>query len=424
MRSELLVLLVACASTPAPRDGGVDGGPEARDAGVDASRDTAADSGIDASRDGASASPDFQPLAGLPTHCSGFQVARNPEALGRVSWQPCFDGRPACEEVRVDWGDWSERGTFQTGRDMYPGRGSARVIFVRPVAASQELVVAHVDGRIEHAVRWPANPVGLCYVGAFGTASFEDGKAVIGVTVRGDDVVFAAYDLASLAAPWMVLTAADIGASNFVSAMSVESDTLAVRTSAGTRVGSLRGSSFEWLEINGRNTGPWVSQGRVVVGNTSGSRAVAELADRRLVTIRESATAQVGSVRVDGDFLVWVEARDSVDGRRYWRERRLMAAQWDGESSHVEPDVIASLGEGPMLADLLVDDGWIVWIGDETTAPTLNAYRVADDRLIVVDAPEGYLLSPLVAVHGNTLTAGVRTFPGTTDRTIWRLELE
>lgn len=423
MRSKFPLLafwLAACASSSAP-DGGMDAG---RDAGVDAGRDGGFDASLDARRDASRDGGEdlgFSSLPGLPTRCTSFQVARG--GSERVSWQPCFDGRAECNELDVAWGNWEVRGTFQVGHRMYPMRGAPRVVFVRELDVSRELVVSRDDGSIEHRVRWPIDAGRRCSLGAFGAASFEDERSVIGVSIWGDDaMVFAAYDLADTRAPLITMSADEVGDADRIASLSVESGVLAFGTSPSARVASLRGD-FGWLPLEERSPDPVVSRGRVLVRQAGSGRLLAELPDRTLATLVEAPDAYVGATRANEDTLVWVEARDSVDGRRYWTDRRLMTATWDESGEVGTPMQLAQLGEGPMIEHVIVDGGWVVWSDLVGGVPRTRAHHLREGAIVDLQAPEGYAFAPLIAVHDDELIAGVWSISRAIERTVWRMKL-
>lgn len=111
----------SCSSTPTP------GAPEsspAEDAAtpdtrrpVDAAKDVQFDTAppvVDAAALGDAAFPpgEWLPIPGLPASCAA-RVAKDPRvSVSRLPWQPCANGRAACEVFLADWGRPNQRSFF------------------------------------------------------------------------------------------------------------------------------------------------------------------------------------------------------------------------------------------------------------------------------------------------------------------------
>lgn len=413
---------VACGTAAVIVDGGVDGGV---DASADAGRDAGTDAGRDAAprRDGGDA--DFQPLSDLPAGCDDFLVAAHPEAIPPLRWGPCFDGREGCDELIVDWGNWEMLRTLNVAPAMYPHRGTPRIAFTRRSTPTvyNELLVATRDGRIEHSVRAPGGGEPSCFIGAFGPAVFEDGRAFLGI--NGSSVGFK-FGLLDLVDPErrVLLIEEDVLPTTVGSMKVSETGLITLPQTLGARFGVLRGGLFSWPTVPGAAREPLPIGDSVVFEDWSAPTVrLLRVDEEDVVTVvAEEEGVTFGRPRTDGRYLVWIRAEGQhPEGRRVWDERQVVLADLAVGWDDLAPRVVASLGPGPMVGAIIAQDGWIAWLNNNQTTMSTHVYRIADDFEYPIPQAEGHIFHKLLYVYDNELAIAVRrTGP---DRTIWRLRL-
>lgn len=418
----LFATVVACGTAAAEPDAGLD-------AGVDAGTDAGSDSGIDAGRDASArrdgGDADFQPLAALPAGCDDFLIAARPEALPPLRWGPCFDGREGCEELIVDWGNWELLGTLNVAPAMYPHRGTPRIAFSRRGTPTvyTELLVANRDGTIERAVRAPGGGDPACFVGAFGPASFEDGRSLLGI--NGNSVGFR-FGLVDLMDPErnVLLIEEDVLPTTVGTMRVSETGLITLPQTLGARFGVLREGIFERPSVPGAAREPIPIGDSVVFEDWSAPTVRLLRVDEAdvLTVVAEEEGVTFGTPRTDGRHLVWIRAEGRhPEGRLLWDERHVVVADLSAGWGALVPRIIASHGPGPMIQNIVVQDGWVAWTNNNQDHPSTHAYRIEDGLEHTIIRPADHTFPKFLYVYQNELAVAVR--PQAADRTIWRLRL-
>ncbi len=403
-------------------DGGHDGG--SRDAGP---RDGGArDAGPrDAGRDGGPDDPQWTVPDGLPAGCT-FEVALHPERIPAFGWVPCFDGRAGCQELVVDWGDWSVIDTLRVYSDAFVGRGEPLAAFMRPWGANgRELfAVRPEDGSVVWAFRFEV-AVDACmpstmalsrddawYRAGSGNDALDDVESI----VRSSAATPGVASLLHIEHPVFVNAAAQrirVSATGMI----------ALEIQPAYRVGTIRDGVFRLTASPGSAIHPLVVDDYLLFDAMVSGRHVVdvEMPDGSVGPYLDVADADVFSLRTDGEWLAWVEGRMPL-ASGLWGQTTVRAARFTPDPAGLAPRTVLELGEYGMGA-LAVGGGWVVSGRNDAGTYVRVAVDLETGEQRVIPTPEGYLFADDPSYVTRTEVGLAVYTEGGVGRTIWRVAL-
>ena len=430
--TSLLLAVGACFAcgdaTDAPRDGGTD-----RDAGAgDGGRDAVArvDAGRDASQD-ADGGPVFTQLPGLPEWCH-FEVALDPSLVEPLRWQSCFDARPACQELVVDWGDTARDSITLVVPDAFNGIDQPIVAVARPMDLSgrsgREMVITREDGTPVYATR----------------SLLLSGECGQGVAMSGNAGAFVHSIAAASASPdesiraFVVDERLSDGARDVTSLSTVElleqglqdctrsaTGLIGLEIAPALRVGTLRDGVFHMTDAGGAVHNP-VAVGDYLLFDfyDSPRRSVMkENPDFSVESYLSVPDADVMMLRSDGEWLAWMEGGTRLSSSTHWASRTVRAARFTPDGAALEPQTVVELGEG-WLPWLGVGGGWVVAVDRPSLRRDVIAVNLATLEQRTISPPEGHAFQgDPVYVTPTEVALRVAHLPSLSTRTIFKVSL-
>lgn len=402
--------------TDAGRDAGDDGGPAdsgPRDAGRDGGpRDAAVDAGP--------SDPEWAQLQGLPTGCN-VEVAAHPERLGPLAWRPCFDGRAGCEELVVDWGDWSVVQTLGSYSDFFPGWGGVALAVLRTLGGRTEfLVVTPETGVVERAYRHPVS-AGECVLGA-GSGAAGPQAFVINLPTR----MRPPAALLDLITPPLVPIDDPALDSRFVQRLSLSATGLiGLEIVPGARVATMRDGAFRLTVSAGFANHPIAVDDTLLFDDRSDTYVKVSKEDPggTVSPYIAPADTDVMSLASDGAWLAWLEGRTRLDSSTHWATAAIMVARFEPDPAALVSRPLVDLGES-LGSSIGVGGGWVVFDRVEADRYVKVAVSIDTGEERIISPPDGFFFGskPLYITTDEVAVPLVQEVSGI-HRSIWRVSL-